>query len=418
MPPAPSEIDETARKDWVERIIAAPQPEDVLLKALEELDAGQDIATQAALFEAVLWRAEVRHYWVYFRMARVYAELGREEASFQMAAQAVRLHPDWDASHAPFQIMFRFFARRGDARAALDVFLRQIGYFPEKPIAQRGEVEPLLRALGVDPQAKPEPPPAPAPAPASPRLAHRVVEAEPRPPTPVRVAEGAVPHGLAKLGDVMQRADIDVVELPDGELLVCNDTVVVRAADGAIQADLSVGDFPELIARRVAEPAAGEAVEQHAVEQAVLILDAFPPPNLCHFLFDQIARLELYRRAGADLTRALVVGPELRTEYQRILAKRAGIGQALGTARLARVRARRLWVSTDCRALQHPAHYGAGWAVEHARAVLGGRGGSFGRRLYLSRVELAHPSGAQRVRAGGRTGTFRLRGDRAGRHAL
>ncbi len=186
----------------------------------------------------------------------------------------------------------------------------------------------------------------------------------------------------------MQRAEIDVAELADGELLICNDSVVVRAADGAIHPELSVGDFPELVAGRLLEPQGGEAVEQHAVDEAVLILDAFPPPNLCHFLFDQISRLELYRRAGADLARALVVGPELRTEYQRIIAARAGITRMLGTARLARVRARRLWVSTDCKALQHPAHWGATWAMEHARAVLGGRGSGGDRRLYISRADL------------------------------
>lgn len=386
MPPSSSEIDEAARKTWLERILAAPRPEDVLLAALEELDAKQDIATQAALFESVLWRAEVRHYWVYYRMARVYADLAREDASFQMAAQAVRLHPEWDASHGPFHIMFHFFARRGDARAALDVFLRQVGYFPEKPVAQRGEVEPLLRALGVDPLREPEPPTKSAP-PVRPLL-HRVAEAEVRPASPVRTVAGAVPHGLARLGGPMQRAEIAVAELADGELLVCNDSVVVRAAEGAIRAELSVGDFPELVAERVLKPQGGEAVEQHAVDEAVLILDAFPPPNLCHFLFDQISRLELYRRAGADLAQALVVGPELRTEYQRIIAARAGITHMLGTARLARVRARHLWVSTDCKALQHPAHWGAAWAVEHARAVLGGRGSGGDRRLYISRADL------------------------------
>jgi capsular polysaccharide biosynthesis protein len=37
--------------------------------------------------------------------------------------------------------------------------------------------------------------------------------------------------------------------------------------------------------------------------------------------------------------------------------------------------------------VQHPAHLGAGWAIEHARAVLGGRGAAGAKRLYLSRAD-------------------------------
>lgn len=374
------EIDETARAAWVERILAAPLPADALLAALEELDARQDLATQAALYESVLWRADVRHYWSFFRLARVYAELGREDASFQVAALALQMHPEWDASFAPFQVVFRALARRGDARGALDVFLRQVGLYPENPIAQRHEVEPLLRALGVEPSQPPPAPPAPA-------RAHRVFEAESRPPSPVRAVTGMAPHGLARLSQAMSRDDIDVIELPDGELLVCNDTVVVCDSGGGIRADLSVGAFPGPVAGRVREPEPGVVVEQHEAAEAVLLLDAFPPPNLCHFLLDQVARLELYRRAGADLAQALVVGPELRTRYQQAIAKRAGVARMLGAGRLARVRARRLWVSTDCRALQHPAHHGAAWAVEHTRALLGGRGAQGSLRLYISRAD-------------------------------
>ena len=384
MPQIQPEIDEAARRAWVDQITDAPAPADVLLKSLEELSGRQDIVTQAAIFEAVLPRVDVRHYWVLFRMAHVYAELGREDSAFIMAAQAVQMHPDWDASHSMFLIAFRYFARRGEARAALDLFLRQINYFPEKPIANRHEVEPLLRALGVDPRIGIAAAAAPV---AAPRHTHRVADAEQRPPTPIRVVSGALPHGLAALSGVMSREEIDVVEFPGGELLVCNDAVAVRDAGGSVHDDVSVGEYAGLIAKRVLQPAAGEKVEQHEVDEAVLVLDAFAPPNLCHFLFDQVSRLELYRRAGADLAAALVVGPELRTHYQCAIAARAGMTNLLGTARVAHVRAKRLWVSTDCRALRHPAHYGAGWAIEHARAVLGGRQTSGSRRLYLSRTD-------------------------------
>lgn len=389
---AQTQVDEGARKAWVQQVLASPTPPETLLALLAELDARQDIAMQAALFESVLWRVEVAHYWVFFRMARVYAELGRAESSFLMAAHAVRLQPGWESSHAVFQMLFRGFAARGDAYAAMEVFLRQVALYPERPIADRHEIEPLARALGVRTLAADAGDGTAAAAAAGnsmPSVSHRVVDGEARPATPVHAVAGMLPHGLARLSDVLARAPIDVVELADGELLVCKDSAVVRDAAGVVREDLSLGTYPELIARRLLQPSDDEPVEQHEVAEAVLILDAFPPPNLCHFLFDQLSRLELYRRAGADLAEALVVGPELRTRFQRAIARRAGMHRVLGSGRLARVRARRLWVSTECRALQHPAHLGAGWAIEHARAVLGGRGGggAGGRRLYLSRAD-------------------------------
>ncbi len=387
------EIDEAARRAWVDQIVAAPAPADALLKALEELDARQDIATQAALFETVLSRVEVRHYWVYFRISHVYAGLGREDASFQWAAQAVQMHPDWDASHSPFQNVFRFLARRGDARAALDVFLRQVGFFPEKPIAHRHEVEPLLRALGVDPQLSspaaqpPQADPSPAPPAAPARVAHRVADAEQRPPTRVRVMAGTLPPGLAGMSGVLTREAIDVVELAGGELLVCNDTVVVRDAAGAIQEDLSVGAYPELIARRVLNRPGARAWSSTRPRRRCC---SWTPSRRPICVISCSIRSPGWSCTAAPaqiLAAALAVGPELRTDYQRAIAARAGMTRVLGTARVARVRARRLWVSTDCRALQHPAHYGAGWAIEHARAVLGGRGTVGSRRLYLSRAD-------------------------------
>ncbi len=167
----------------MERIVEAPVPRDVLLTALEELGATQDITTQAAIFESVLSRVDVRHFWVLYRMTHVYAELGRDDAAFFAAAQAVQMEPGGDAAHSLFHTLFRGFVRRGDARGAVDVFLRHVGYHPEKPIAERHEVEPLLRELGIDPQIGP---PQPQAADVALRVTHRVTDAEPRPAAPVR----------------------------------------------------------------------------------------------------------------------------------------------------------------------------------------------------------------------------------------
>ncbi len=151
------DVDEPLRRALVEEILASPQPAERLREALEELDARQDLATQAAVYDSVVWRADVRQYWVFFRMSRVFAALGRDEASFYAAAQAVQMNPDWPASEQPFRVMFDVLKEKGETRLALEVFLRHVGFFPEKPIAQRHEVEPLLRALGIDPLPRGEP---------------------------------------------------------------------------------------------------------------------------------------------------------------------------------------------------------------------------------------------------------------------
>jgi capsular polysaccharide biosynthesis protein len=110
-------------------------------------------------------------------------------------------------------------------------------------------------------------------------------------------------------------------------------------------------------------------------------------------LFDQISRLALYRRLNVDTGRALVIGPEIGMPAQRDIFRLADVGAHLGTDRVARLRARRLWVSSNCRQLRHPGHLGAAWAVDYVQTILGGRGSKGWRRLYVSRAD----AGARRV---------------------
>jgi capsular polysaccharide biosynthesis protein len=186
----------------------------------------------------------------------------------------------------------------------------------------------------------------------------------------------------------MPRPAIEVAELRDAELIICNDNAVVLSADDALQENLSVAGFPELVLRKVRRMAA-ETVEQLSLDEAVLILDMFPVPNLCHFLLDQATRLELYRRAGVDLTTATVIGPELRTDFQRTILRRLGVRNSLGTACTAIVRVRRLWVSSNCLHLTHAADLGAGWAISYLRNALRPAPAGKPRRLFVSRADAA-----------------------------
>lgn len=381
-----TEHDEAERAAMVRSVLNAASPVDRLLEHLQSLETKQDLHTAVALFESLLWRLEMRHYWVYFRMARAYADLGRLEASFLMAAQAVRMEPEWPATRDQYRHVFRYLADHGRSTEAVELFLAHAAHSPEQSLVEPHEIQPLLDAAGISLT-----PPPGDPATAL-RTDHRVFEAEDRTPTPVAYVGRFLPQWLQWVGGPLRRLAIDVAELPGGELLICNDAVVVCRADGTIEQELSICPFPELVRRKIER--ADLIVETREVAEAVLILDVFPPPNLGHFLLDQISRLELYRRAGADLSRAVVVGPEIHTGYQREILARAGVSGVLNTSRIMRLRAGRLWVSSNCRGLQHPAHLGADWAIDHARSLLGGRGDAGRRRLYLSR---GNASGRQLV---------------------
>ncbi len=365
-----------ADRALVAAVAASADPGDRLRLALEELDARQDLAGQVALFEAALPLADVRHYWVLHRMARVYADLRQDHAAFLMAAQAVRMQPDWPASLEPYRMAFRHLVGTGQRAAAVDLFLRHGEHWPEQPIVELHEIEPLLGGA------------APAERHAS-VVVHRVRDEEERAATPIAPAGRALPRPLEPLRAPMRRAAVDVVEVPDGELLVCNDAAVVCDGAGGIVPGFSVSAMPELVRRKVER--AGDDVERHEVDEAVLLLDNYPAPNLAHFLLDQVTRLAAYRAAGAGLAGATAVGPELRAPFQSAIIGRCGLGGYLGTARIARIRARRVWVVSNCRTLQHPAHLGADWAVEYARSLLGGAGppGSGTRRLFVSRGDAA-----------------------------
>ena len=117
----------------------------------------------------------------------------------------------------------------------------------------------------------------------------------------------------------------------------------------------------------------------------MLIGDRFPAPNLCHFLYDHLARLSLYRLANVAVSQVTVVGPALTTSYQNALVHLFGVRDYLATGTTVRLDVADLHVSTDCRQLQHGANLAAAWAVDGLRAQLGGARLTGDRRLFVSR---------------------------------
>ena len=368
----------------VASVLAAPVPAQALYDVVVELDTEQNPALSAALYEAVCYRIGDCGYWLHSRMVQVYRLLGpaREDAAFYHAATVARLQPDWSGSDYAFRFMFLYLVRRGREREALDLFRHQMRYLPEHPAAAPDELAPILRRL--------EPQVAPGPRlhrPEALRL-HPVVAAEARPPWTCPVFGGDLPYALKPLTQGVVRPEIVVAEFADAEVLMVRETLVVVDRFGDVHEQFSIGDYPALLhANFLRQEAAGQSVPLHAAEDAVVIADIYGLANICHALFDQITRLALYRRAGVATGQALVIGAEARIAAQREILRRAGVTAHLGTTQMQRVRARRLWVSSNCRDLRHAAHFGAAWAVSFAQATLGGQGTKGWRRLYLSRAD-------------------------------
>ena len=171
-------------------VLASATGVEPLLRALEALDREQRPALAAALFESVAWRTDVRHYWVYFRMARVYAALGpaRDDACYMMAAMAAQIQPDWAATCQTFGDLFAILRRRGHAHAACEVFFRAIELTPEHPPAEPHDIAPLLEEAGLTLPDIDCPPPGDAG-----RRDHQVVPADERPPWTCPVFGGGTP---------------------------------------------------------------------------------------------------------------------------------------------------------------------------------------------------------------------------------
>jgi capsular polysaccharide biosynthesis protein len=385
-PSALSPAETALLPELVAAVLAAEFPRLRLQQELDELAREQRAALAAALFESVVYRIDVRDYWLYHRVWRIYEALGptREDAAYLAAAMAVQLGPEWSGSGQAFSGMFRILLRRGRPQDALDLFNYQMEYMPEQPAAEPDEVARVLAQTGATVPRRQRRASAP-----DERRDHRAIAAEVAPAWSFPTPGGRMPYCLADLAKPVKRARIDVAELTDAEVLICNGAVIVLDRHGNLHDDLTVCSFPDQVRRKFERLERNDTyiTVRHA-DEAMLISDRFPPPNLCHMLLDQITRLAVYRKLGVEPSRALVVGPESRMAFQQSILRRAGVTDLLGTDRIARLRAKRLWVSSNCRDLQHAAHQGAAWAVEYVREILGGRGGKGWRRLYISRGDV------------------------------
>jgi capsular polysaccharide biosynthesis protein/tetratricopeptide (TPR) repeat protein len=380
-PPTPAPLAD-ALAEGASRIARAPEAAPLLLSALERLERARDWPGAARLFEACFHRLPpLVEYWVYCRMTEVYTALGRHDAAALLAALCVQLDPEGAISFAPFARLFGWYERAGRRADAVALARRLKERHGPRPMPTDGWLQPLLAAAG----------PVAPPSDAAARRDHVVFAAETRAPRALRTYGGAMPTGLRELAEDMRREPVVVSELHDAEVLVGANVVAVFGRDGLAHGDLSVGGVPALLRRRLEDARrAGLKVEDATLDAAVLASDVFPGANPCHFLLDHASRVLLYARAGVDLARATVIGPALRTEYQRVTVERIGVAGWRATSGLARFSVRRLWVSSNCRALQHPAHWGAEWALAAVRALFDVTPRERKRRLLISREDAGY----------------------------
>ncbi len=344
------------------RILAAPVPADNLQTALEQRTAAGDWAGAAALLEGV-WPSlpPVEAYWVHFHAMQTYAALGRSDAALLFAALTVQFDPMADGAPEAYRRLQEIFRQAGRADDSAAVAARADALLAVPSRAAD------LNTLRQD------------------RIVHAADE---RPAQSWRLYGGGVPHGLRQPRTAMRRPAVSLAELLDADVLICGHAVAVFDAAGGACPDLSVGAAPALLRRRLeAMRRAGTPVRRATLETAVLALDEFPHAKICHYLLDHATRLLVYRDAGVDLRQVTVIGPPPQTGYQHDTAARLGVGAWQSTAQPARLRVRRLLVSSNCHQLRHPAHWGAAWAVDGVRALFDLAPRQRTRRLLISRAD-------------------------------
>lgn len=345
----------------VDRIVLAASPQTQLRVALDILDRDRNFAGVVSLIEAVLFRIPiVAEYWVYHHLARAARELrNREDLAFLAASVAVQLWPWNEAARMPYATLLNAFRGTQRHRDAADVLRAHARFCPGRPLLEGAPADALLRLSPISGSAEIR------------QRSNRIVfPGETRPASNWPIYGPFVPPSLVSLRTELERPAVTVSELADAELLICNDSVATLDADGRAHGDLSFNGVPELIEHRLRDlEAVGHPVSNGALDHAVLIGDRHPPPNLCHFLLDHATRLFIYGAVGGTLDGTTVIGPGLRAGFQHDLVARLGVSDYRGTDTLARVRVRRLSVSSNCNALMHPAHLAAPWALQGLRGL-------------------------------------------------
>ena len=380
---------QSAADEIVARILAATSPGG----ALSEFVVEQRLVNPAlciTVFEGIIARADVAHYWLYHTMTSVYLAAGKGEVAFLLAAMAEKMDPSAASWHL-YQHMFRFLISRGRERDAIAVLQKHLEKTPELLMARATEIVSLFQRNGTSLPGASLPR---AHAAASGRVrAMRVTEeSELRFAMPVPLG-GAASLALQLLRTrPMARPAITITELRDATVLIQDNTVLILDSDGALHEALSVAEMPGVVLAKVERlRAAGAEREERTVNSAVVLKDTFSSRNLCHFLLDYMTRIELSRRAGVDLATTAVITESLSAPFMSAIAEVFGVREVIACDQRLRLRVARLLVSDNCRmTFRHPAHRAAPWALDSIRRAFAPYAdGEASVRIYVSRRDAA-----------------------------
>lgn len=367
-------------------ILSADAFELRLLEHISFLQDSQQPEACASLFERLITQRPITNQWSFARMASAYAALGREDASFLLASSVLATNPTISAAPILAPLVINFYRKRGRIQEALAFFLKHIEKFPDSAkFLSRADLKSMFKAAGsplVELFSSPGAPEARG------RANFTVVPTSMRQSwRPRRSYGGPLPYAVANLSTDNVRPEIVVSCLQEAQVVLVDGQVVVLSADGSIQHDLSVCKVPELILMQLEERKSHIKMEVTDCEEAVIITDQTHAPNLCHYLLDQAPRAGLYESLGVDVSKALVIGPDLKAKFQRRIAATLRLNNYRGVTGFAEIRVRKLWVSTNCNNVRWHADLGATWPLRYIWEKFGGRGTSGTRRLYVSRAD-------------------------------
>ena len=373
------EEDSKLAADLIDRVLTSLNTSDALLQALVETETKPRIAV--SVFEAVAGFTLLKNYWIYYRISRAYFLIGRDDACFLTAVSAVQMEPTYPNWHM-FENMFRYFRSRGRYRDAVNIARHQIAHTPEIPIVDPNELRDVMSRARMTLENRPEI--------SGTRIHHHLHDES---IFTLRVAGtygvgGAASTCLAldRFAGAIPRPKVVVSELEHAKVIIFDGNILIFDENEVLQADISVCQFPEVLASKILKPDMYAGLDQDDVRVAVVISDKFSTANVCHFLFDHTTRLALYE-PFCSLGTAAVIGPALVTEYQNSIVSRLGLADYRGTSGRYIIRAERLLVSHTCKAqFYHPAHLAAPWAIDFLRSRFQFRlEASSSQRIYISR---------------------------------
>lgn len=372
----------------VREIVDSGNPGDLLFAFVGKYHLSHP-ALAIATFESVSALLKVDFYWTLYQVAQAYRSTGDATTAFLIAARADHLEPTFVSWHL-YHIMFHHHVSRGRDADALVVLRRNVAKSPENLILSAAELERFLLKTGkslIDLVDLPDLVIGETPSDAV--TSTLFAEASELIIPPIQIF-GPDPLALSFIAPRMQRSAINVIEITNATVIIQNGTILVLDSQGVLYPDLCRATFPlAVLAHHRRLVASGTEFKTCYVAEAIVIADMFNSRNVCHFLLDYMARVELFQKYGCDIANVSVITEPFTLPFMKIIAKTFSVNQVVSCEQQCVLQVGKLLLTDDCKkAFQHPGHYAAPWAVGAIRRRFGAIAGDArvaDQRVYLSR---------------------------------